>query len=302
MKLDARYYDRLMQAAAPLAAMLREARQRELGGEPPHPLLQLRAGLAESPGWFLLQAAEFDPEPLTVETLRVRDIYASERIVAALLDLMASEGWFDRDAANSYALTPAGRFVLEGILRRRHQIDGTLLPQHATERLHDLLARVVAASLAAEDPPGVWCLAHSRHRAPPTGAPPLARLLHLFEDLNAFRDDAHMAAWRPLGVDGHEWEAFALVSAGEAHDAAGLFRALAYRGYTEGEYAAALAALATRSWLETTESGSYSVTAAGKAVRTMVEERTDAFFYGPWRALQQEELREFEGLLTRLSG
>ena len=40
--------------------------------EPPPALLQLRAGRAESPGWFLIQAAEFDPEPLTVENLRAR--------------------------------------------------------------------------------------------------------------------------------------------------------------------------------------------------------------------------------------
>src|SRR5688572_20893176 len=95
LHLDAAFYDLLMEAAGAIYTTLAAARRRDPNAAALPPILQLRGGLAESPGWFLLQAAEFEPEPLTVAGLRVRDIYASERIVGALLDLMASEGWFD---------------------------------------------------------------------------------------------------------------------------------------------------------------------------------------------------------------
>ncbi len=40
--------------------------------DPPPPLLQLRRGRAEAPAWFLVQALEFDPEPISVETPATR--------------------------------------------------------------------------------------------------------------------------------------------------------------------------------------------------------------------------------------
>ena len=107
--LNAAFYDHTQSLWQGYAVAMRDARARLPEPPPPrHPLLQLRAGLAESPGWFLVQAAEFDPEPLTVAALRVRDIYASERIVQALLELMAGEQWFDRQG-EVYTLTEHGR-------------------------------------------------------------------------------------------------------------------------------------------------------------------------------------------------
>src|SRR5829696_7632375 len=61
-----------------------------------NPVLQLRRGYAESPAWLMVQAQEFDSEPLSVERLRKRAVWSSERIISGLLDLMASEKWFDR--------------------------------------------------------------------------------------------------------------------------------------------------------------------------------------------------------------
>ena len=74
-------------------------------------LLQLRRGYAESPAWFLVQAQEFDPEPLSVSRLRTRAVWSSERIVSAILDLMASEKWLDR-LGDDYYLTQDGRLMI----------------------------------------------------------------------------------------------------------------------------------------------------------------------------------------------
>src|SRR5262245_38947063 len=97
--LNADFYDLMMATFNALFGAIAAVRTQTAASQdlpPLNPLLQLRRGLAESPAWFLVQALEFDPEPLSVANLRVRDIYASEGIVQALLELMASENWFDR--------------------------------------------------------------------------------------------------------------------------------------------------------------------------------------------------------------
>lgn len=117
--LDAHWHEFLEEVAGAFYGALSAIRARVNETAPLSPLLAVQSGYAESPGWFMVQAAEFDPEPLTVHTLRVRDIYASERIVQSLLELMASEKWFDRNARDEYALTNAGREMLEKIFARR---------------------------------------------------------------------------------------------------------------------------------------------------------------------------------------
>src|SRR5215467_14202114 len=213
--------------------------------EPVPILLQLRSGFAESPAWFLIQAAEFDPEPLTVANLRVRDVYASERLGKALLELMASEQWFDRNPQGAYSLTPTGHTVLTRIKETPRKLLNQLeqLPAGDVARLASLLGRIIKASKSSPTPPGTWCLTHSRNRAPAEDDPAVVQLYQYFSDFNAFRDDAHMAAWQAQDVGGYLWEAFALVCSGTANSAATVFDQLAHRGYSRSEYAVALAAL-----------------------------------------------------------
>jgi DNA-binding PadR family transcriptional regulator len=215
---------------------------------------------------------------------------------------MASEQWLDRSAQDTYALTAKGRAALQRRLQHREElIDGLPpLPDGAVERLAALLGRLIDASLAAPAPPGSWCLAHSRRRAPARDAAALLQIAQYFSDFNAFRDDAHMAAWKSYKLDGYVWEAFALVCAGEAESATGVFEQLAYRGYSSAEYAAALEALARRSWLEQVgAAGTYRVTAEGREVREVVERLTDSYFYAPWSCLKQAEITELRELLLR---
>lgn len=291
--LDASFYDLTQTLWGAFATAMGAARARE--PEPPtpiSPLLQLRAGLAESPGWFLIQAAEFDPEPLSVERLRVRDVYACEGIVAALLELMAGEKWFDRDGDDprsaEYALRFEGRAVLDRLHANRRRWLGALTLPPAAEQLEAAFAALIERSQGAPDPPGTWCLAHSRNRASLAEDSPAARLFQYVADFNAFRDDCHMAAWRPLGVAGNVWEAFGLVANGTGPTADALFDALAYRGYSAADYAAALEKLASRGWVAAGAEG-YTVTDAGRAVRDEVEERTNSAFYAPWDALSVSE-------------
>jgi hypothetical protein len=301
--LNVEFYNLLMEAFDALYTAGSALRARAGTPEEQAPtLLQLRAGLAESPGWFLIQAAEFDPEPLTLEGIRVRDVYASERIVQALLDLMASEGWLDRSAHGTYSLTVIGRAVLQHRLKRSRELTAGLapLPNEDLAQLARSLGQLIDASLAAPAPPGSWCLAHSRHRAPAQDAPALVQITQYFSDFNAFRDDAHMAAWQSHQIDGYVWEAFTLVCDGEANTAATLFERIAYRGYSSNEYSAALEMLTRRCWLEPASSvGAYRVTTDGRAVRARVEQATDSYFYAPWSVLADAQIGELRALLLR---
>ncbi|HEX5689356.1 MAG TPA: hypothetical protein VFX76_05110, partial [Roseiflexaceae bacterium] len=274
-------------------------------GEQPEPLpvvLQVRRGLAESPGWFLIQATEFAPEPLTLDNLRVRHTYASERIMVAMLELMATEQWLDRDATAGYHLTEVGRDWANRLRPRRHAqiaaLEEPLAPGEVA-RLAHLLGRVIDGSLASVAPDS-WSLAHSRRRAPAADAPPLVQIFQYVEDINAFRDDAHMAAWRAHDVEGYVWESFAYVVDGQATTAAAQFEQLAYRGHSRVERAAALEQLARRGWVEQIDDQAYQPTEAGRAVHAAVERQTDEYFYAPWACLSEEDLAAAHMLLIEL--
>jgi hypothetical protein len=130
-----------------------------------------------------VQAAEFDPELLCVENLRVRAVWSSPRIVQALLEMMAGEKWFDR-VGDDYYLTDAGRDVMEAITERRRKLIHAaipVLPADKTERLETLLRRVIDASLSAPQPPNTWSLVRSRQPAPGDDVPALEKYFNIFQ-------------------------------------------------------------------------------------------------------------------------
>lgn len=297
-RFDKAWYDYLEEVAGAFYAAISVVRARLGHTTPLSPLLTVRAGYAESPGWFMVQAAEFDPEPLTVQNLRVRDVYGSEKLVRALLELMASEKWFDRSARDEYALTDTGREMLSNIFaRRRSWLEQLTAQLPAYEHLAQTLRRLIDAGCELEQ---AWCVQHSRRRAPLQEISSLGVIFQAFEDVNAARDDAHMAAWQPTGATGQEWETFTFVADETATTAGALFDQLHYRGFTRAEYADTLNALAWRGWLERAGDETYRVTAKGRELRAEVEQKTDTIFYAPWQTLSESELAEFYNELESL--
>lgn len=312
--IDLGFYDLAMETFGSffgaLMAVQNRTTQADAEAPQPNPLFQLRRGRAESPAWFMVQAMEFDPEPLSVANLRVRDIYASESIVAALLELMASEQWFDRllkaeGEAATYTLTQKGRETNATLRDRFKDILPTLEPMPSDDlaRLEAVLGRIIEASLNGGDPPGNWCLAHSRNRAPADDAPLLAKIAQYFSDFNAYRDDAHMAAWQRYNIKGYTWEAFAFIQAGTANSAQTIFEALAYRGYSRQDYALALQNLQERAWIETIEGQAtqYQLTQKGQDIWAKTETLTNNYFYGPWKTLADDDVDAAQTLLAQLN-
>jgi hypothetical protein len=305
MKFDSTFYDLTQDAySAAIQMVLTHMPHSPDPADQPSILSQLRRGRAESPSWYLVQAVEFDPEPLTCENIRVRDTYACERVVAALLELMASEDWLDRDDHGRFFLTETGRLTFQ---RRREKLlaaieQTSLLSEVKLARVAQLVQCIIDASLASATPPGVWCLIHSRNRAPKDDTSLLTQLIQFFDDINAFRDDCHMAAWQQLNVEGYVWEAFSLVQRGEAHTADVVFAQLMHRGYSRIEYQVALSIAARRGWIEEESDtpGSYRITRGGQVLWQQVEEMTDQYFYEPWSCLADGEAAELCALLTEI--
>ncbi len=225
------------------------------------------------------------------------------RIVQALLDLMAGAGWLEHDGGDSYALAAAGRAILLRSRQRRQTLVELLppLPSLTVEELGALLGRVIAGSLEAPTPPGAWCLAHSRRRAPEGDAPAMAHIMHYFDDINAFRDDAHMAAWRPYDLEGYAWEAFALVIRGEARTANDLFeefgaprlpaRRICTRPDRPGPTRVAYPGCPLIRFCPEHRRRATLFTA-------VVERDTDCYFYDPWACLSDGESARLQALLV----
>jgi DNA-binding PadR family transcriptional regulator len=255
--------------------------------------------LSEWVGW-LLPALLFYPEPISATGLCLRSPYTSTRLYNARLAKAAKEGFLTpvAETKNEYHLTELGRQAAERVIGAAYAKMTTLQPMPATnmERLARLLQRLVKSCLTTPEPPGKWCIIHSRRIDPGDDASVVVRIDQYLSDLAAFRDDAHLAAWQSHSIEGHIWEAFTYLWRREATTLDGLYHKLERRGYLQDEYKQSLENLVDRGWVKE-EAGEYRVTPLGQEVRQAVEEATDRYFYRAWSCLSQEETEEFQTLL-----
>jgi DNA-binding PadR family transcriptional regulator len=256
-------------------------------------------------GWdlILLQTAHiFDPQPLTPGLIRKRACYYNPELIHHNLDGAAERGWLVTEGDDQYGLTAKGRDVVERYLTLVDETFAGLetLPQTDLKRIAVLLKRVVKNAWALPEPAekvGLsWRIKSDRG---PT-IRPVMQVRRRMADLFAFRDDVHIAAWQPYGVDDQTWEALTLVWRGQARTAAELVEQLPHREHTEDSYASALRDLVDRGWVAE-QDGEYTVTAEGKTVRQEAEDTTDRLYDAPWTALNQGEMEELKGLLGRLA-
>lgn len=264
------------------------------------PIMQLKRGYAESPSWIFAQVLEFLPEPLTVERFRRRAVYSAPKLSEALLELLASEQYFDR-IGNEYHLTEKGQIEAADSKKRMAETFAGFEPTDPAviDKISDYIQRIIDASLQANEPPGTWCIAHSRKRAPSNDAPSIAKIVQFGSDFNAFRDDAHMAAFGAYDVEGHVWEAFSYIKSEQAKNASELYDRLAYRGFYTEDWQSALDNLVARGWV-VKNGEEYFVTDSGIAVHEDVEAKTDAYFFAPWDVLSEDEFTELIELMQQL--
>jgi hypothetical protein len=259
------------------------------------------AGL-EHPAWtLLLPALTFEPQSISAERLRVRGHYTSIHSYEARLLSLARQGMLKFVGRNDYRLTYRGRDTVQHLLSVAYTKMSALesLPTAELDRLAFVLYRLVEASLSAPEPPSKWSLALSRRIDPGEDAPVVVRVDQYLSDLNGYRDDAHLASWRPYGVNGPAWEAFTLIWRDEARSLDELSQRLEWRGHSRAVYAEAIDQLTGRGWLEAVN-GQHRLTAEGQMTRQEAEDLTDRYFYRPWATLTEDECQDIERLLTQL--
>ncbi|MBN1178309.1 MAG: hypothetical protein JXD18_03800 [Anaerolineae bacterium] len=260
-------------------------------------------GLNE-PRWsygMLLAAASAAPNPISASTLSVTGVYTRPAHFSQMLADVAAAGFLEAVAEGQYTFTEKGRSTLHELHDAFYAGLGraSTLPAEDLAQAEALMGQIVAASLSATEPEAKPALTATHRRHPQGDYPPLARIDNRLDDLHAFRDDAHIAAWQPSGVSGHAWEALTFLWRDAAHTAADLVEKLPYRNYAADDYEAALQDLVSRGWV-TTEAGGYRVTEKGQALRQQAEDETDRLFFAPWECLHGFELGQLYAILARL--
>ena len=252
--------------------------------------------------WFALYLARSaEPEPFTLPRFQAMSPYNDRTQQAGALARLAEKGMLVAISEDAYRLTEAGRSVAASFFQAAHEGLATIEPLPAADmaRLNMLLRRIVEATLSSPEPQPQYALCGSRWTDPGADGAPAAIADQYITDLYYYRDDAHLASWRPYDVSGHAWEALTLIWRDQAGTAAELAESLPNRGHTAERYAEALQQLATRGWLEEVD-GRYCLTAEARQVREAAEAETDRYFYIGWSALSQVEVVELGHLLSRL--
>lgn len=246
-------------------------------------------------------AYQLQPEVLTEAIYFKRVPYTNPDAIRENLADAAAAGYLDQGQAGEYTVSQQGRDAINLVHKRFYDhINGVnQFPGEKLQELAALLGALVGAAGKADLSSGVLSLELVRDGHPEVEPGTLAAVDQLLDDMNAFRDDAHIAAWTPTGAGGKAWEALTLIWNGEASTAEQLAEKLPYRSYTAEDYQAALDQLASQGWIEAGEEV-FILTDAGREVRDKAEEDTNAFYFDPWKALSDQELDRLGGLLSEL--
>jgi DNA-binding MarR family transcriptional regulator len=284
----------------PLAWEALQALRAHYGPAIDHAAESLGIPYGEWYGW-LMAAFIFEPEPISAQRLATRSAYTAPARLEAYLQTGVRLGLLEPMNGNGYRLTAAGRRGVQQLIDTAYAAMAPLrpVPEEQVVRLLALLYRLVQASLDSPQPPGSNCLRIARHYDPGTSVPAMVRLDQYLSDLDAFRDDARLAAWRPLGVTGVAWDAFTSLWRHGAATVDELHARLARRGYSREAYLAALEELIAHGWVER-EEDAFRLTDAGAAMRREAETLTDRYFYAPWECLNSGEIAEVVSQLTRI--
>ncbi len=256
----------------------------------------------EQPVWnLLITALSYEPEVISTAQLQTRNPYSAPSLSDERLETLSARGWLEALPRQEFRLTESGRAQAQSILRTLRAYHATIQPLPAVEmnRIEELLGRMVTAAADAATPPGTWCLTRARRVLPLDAASPTTKVDYYLSCLNAFRDDSHLAAWQAYEVGGEDWELFTSIWRGERKTLEELSAELAFRGQASEVYPAALKHLVAKGWVAETD-GSYSLTAAGKALREQVETTTDHFFSQAESAVIEPQAQGIGELMAKL--
>ena len=249
----------------------------------------------------LFLAYNLRPEPITSALFLRRNPYANPASVAEVLEGAAEAGYLDVISAGAFQPSQGGSSAIETVHEAFYGYINQLdhFPVDQLNELCSLLGKLVDSIKQAELGGSALCFDISFNGHIPVEPGTLAKVDQHLDDLNAFRDDAHIAAWQPIGVDGHTWEVLTFIWNGDANTPEKLVERLPYRQFTAEEYQITLDSLTQKGWIEIGQDG-YLVTEEGKNIRDEAEEATNRNYFEPWKTLGDEELKRLGDLLVAL--
>lgn len=256
----------------------------------------------QQPQWYILAVSkDFEPEPATVAKFTERGPYANPAIHKERLDAVVDKGWMVRSADGDYTITAEGNRLFDAVSAEFDTALRAITPLDAgdIDRIIALLGKVVEAAVNAPEPAHKPYITYNRSSDPGPDGPPMLRILQYSADLNSFRDDCHVAAWKAQTSSGHGFEMLSLIWAGEATTIEKVLELRPGRGYDADDYKAAMRDFIAAGWI-TVDGDTYTLTEAGKAMREDVEALTDRCYFAPWSALSDTELDELGALLAKL--
>ncbi len=257
------------------------------------------AGLSEISGWYHIQlATAIAPDAITVDLARVRSAYTSRGTIEEHFNGLSEHGFFaPAGGEGNFLATEKAQKAMSHILDKQREalVNIDVLPVDDVARLEELFGRIEEAAIALPEPP-TPCLDDSLRRPQPPDLPVIDQFLRHMIRLGSFRDDAHLASWKPHNIDGHAWEIFTFIW-NEEEMSEDLINA---RGYTPEDDKAAIQDLRDRGWIETADKdGKYRAAEKGKAVRQEAEDLTDRYFLAAWDCLSDDEAEELGKLIVR---
>ncbi len=251
---------------------------------------------------FIQTAYGFAPEALTPQHILERAPYGNPQATREALASAANRGWLERVGEGQYTLSARGKEMAKDFFVRADELVGDLAPAAEVDlaRIVQLLQKVVDRARKLPEPQHKPALEMGALFGRGPDAPLMVQVRRSMLDLFAFRDDVHVAAWKPYDVAGHVWEAFTHVWRDEAGTAAELVEKLSYRHFDEAAYAVALKDLASRGWIADVD-GRWVATQAGKRLRQEAEDVTNHLYDVAWTALREAEVEELRALLNQLA-
>lgn len=248
----------------------------------------------------LVGALTYEPGTISPEAMLLRSPYQAETALTARLHAAEEKGLLFEPEPGEFRLTSEGRTMVGQVLEAARLIMARAdpLPLADSQTAASLLGRLVQACLSMPPPPKPLAVTLG-YRLMPAEDPPLPYTEQAISCLFRYRDDAHIAAWKPSGLSAAALESLTLLWRGEAHSLDGLLEHLSVRGHEPHVYQEALAELAQHGLVEGA-ADELQPTPVGRSFRRQVEHDTDRLFFAPWKCLKPAEKVELACLVSRL--
>ncbi len=268
--------------------------------EPEIETLIQKSGLEKREWGLLLAALTFEPEHITPAHLMVRGPYTAAELYLNRLRLCSEKGYLKEVARGEFCLTGKGRTETDRFISnaRAAMAKADCLSSVDSQTLVHLLRHLVLTCLETPPPPDTWSIRLS-FKLMPEPDQPYPYIEQAMSCLAAYRDDAHLEAWRRTGLTAIALEVLTYLWCDQAKTLDDLVEKLAHRGHSKEIYTDALADLRERKLIIGTISAIH-LTEAGKTFREQIEAKTNHLFFSPWSCLSPTDKTDMERLLVRM--